>query len=91
MSWRYELTGPALKDLRKLDKATTGRILDALDRLMVELNGEAQTQQSDIRRLTGTTDQWRLRVGDYRARFSQDSATRMVTVLHVKHRREAYR
>jgi mRNA-degrading endonuclease RelE of RelBE toxin-antitoxin system len=29
MTWRYELTEPAMKDLRKLDRTTAGRVLDA--------------------------------------------------------------
>jgi mRNA interferase RelE/StbE len=91
MTWRYELTGPAMKDLRKLDKTTAGRVLDALDRLQRELGEDASPAQSDVRRIEGTADQWRLRIGDYRARFSQDAAAQVVTVLHVRHRREAYR
>lgn len=91
MTWRYELTGPAMKDLRKLDRTTAGRVLDALDRLVKELGDDSSPAQSNVRRIEGTGDEWRLRVGDYRARFTQDAAAQLVTVLHVRHRREAYR
>ena len=49
----------------------------------------ASTGQGDIKQLRGSKD-WRLRVGDYRVRFEilQDGSFR---ILHVKHRREAYR
>ena len=36
-------------------------------------------------------DQYRMRVGKYRILYSVDDAHRLVTVVSVRHRREAYR
>jgi len=41
-------------------------------------------------KLSGT-EAYRLRVGDYRILYEIDDSTRSVTVLRIKHRREAYR
>ena len=45
----------------------------------------------EVRKLKGSTDRWRLRVGDWRAIFSYDGDGRVVHVVTVLHRSEAYR
>jgi mRNA interferase RelE/StbE len=41
-------------------------------------------------KLTGR-DGWRIRIGNYRVVYEIDDSDRMVTVLHVGHRRDVYR
>jgi len=41
-------------------------------------------------KLTGR-DGWRIRVGNYRVVYEIDDGGRMVTVLHIGHRRDIYR
>lgn len=65
MSWTVVLTASAQRDLRRLDPPVATRILDALARL-------ADTGQGDVTRLQGVSDEWRLRVGDWRVRFRYD-------------------
>ena len=60
------------------------RIVEALERL-------ATTGQGDVQRLRGTTDEWRLRVGDWRVRFRYDTAADTIEVLHILPRGESYR
>lgn len=43
------------------------------------------------RKLVGGERDWRVRVGDYRILYEIDDTRKIVHVLHVKHRREAYR
>jgi mRNA interferase RelE/StbE len=43
------------------------------------------------RKLEGTTNQWRIRVGGYRVLYVIDDAARVVTVTRVAHRGDAYR
>jgi mRNA interferase RelE/StbE len=43
------------------------------------------------RKLVGGEGDWRLRVGDYRVLYEINDMRKVVRVLHVKHRREAYR
>ena len=77
-----EFTGSARRDLRRLDRAVAARILSALERF-------AETGEGDITRLHGTSDELRLRVGDWRVRFDYiDGST--IRVLRVLPRGRAY-
>jgi mRNA interferase RelE/StbE len=84
VSWTVVLTGSARRDLRRLDRPVAVRIVEALERL-------ATTGQGDVQRLRGTTDEWRLRVGDWRVRFRYDTAADTIEVLHILPRGESYR
>ena len=70
-------------DIRRLDRDTAMRIFSALHRF-------AETGEGDIKKLKGESDDLRLRVGDYRVRFTEepDDALHIHSVLH---RSEAYR
>jgi mRNA interferase RelE/StbE len=59
------------------------RIIEALDRLV------AEPPQGDIVKLTGIDEEWRLRVGDWRVRFTRDDHG-IVQVLRVLPRGRAY-
>lgn len=84
MSWTVVLTASAQRDLRRLDRPVAVRILDALTRL-------ADSGQGDVTRLRGSSDGWRLRVGDWRVRFRYDFPTRTLEVLRILPRGQAYR
>ncbi len=58
------------------------RIVDALDRFV------ADPRAGDIRKLSAS--QWRLRVGEWRVRFSFDEKRRAIVVLRVLPRGRAY-
>jgi mRNA interferase RelE/StbE len=60
------------------------RVYDALERLV----GDQPT--GDVIRLKGS-DEWRLRVGDWRVLFRRDPAARVILVLRVLPRGRAYR
>lgn len=47
--------------------------------------------QSDVKRMQGSTNEWRLRVGDYRVIFEPDGGALVLLVLRAGHRREIYR
>ncbi len=42
-------------------------------------------------KLTGQTNRWRLRIGNYRIIYAIDDQMQDVTILRIVHRREAYR
>jgi mRNA-degrading endonuclease RelE of RelBE toxin-antitoxin system len=73
----------ARADIRRLDREAAMRIFTALHRF-------AETGEGDIKMLQGESGELRLRVGDYRVRFSEepDDALHIHSVLH---RKEAYR
>lgn len=102
MKWTWSLEAPAEKDLKRLDRQHRVAILDALDSYADELSTQGQPVTANIKKLKGTTGEYRLRVGDYRVRYGLDTQDReaddgdvitegVVVVYHVRHRREAYR
>lgn len=82
---RLEITEPAEKDLADLDKKIQRRIKAALDRLL------SYPQAVDLRKIQGSPNIWRLRVGDLRVILRPDWEEGVLYVLRVRHRREAYR
>ncbi len=84
MKWTVVLTASAQRDLRRLDRPVATRILDALTRF-------ADTGQGDVARLQGVSDEWRLRVGDWRIRSRYDYPNRRLEVLRILTRGQAYR
>ncbi len=72
----------AWRDLKRLDRPVQRRILDALDRFVVA------PRMGDIRKLDSA--QWRLRVGDWRIRFTFDDEKQVIVVLRVLPRGRAY-
>ena len=79
---KIAFTAQARADVRRLDIPTAMRLFAALHRF-------AQTGEGDIKKLKGDTEDCRLRVGDYRVRFTADAES--ITVQRVLHRSEAYR
>jgi len=45
----------------------------------------------DCRKLVGTADLRRIRVGSYRVVYTVDDSARLVTIVKVGHRRDVYR
>ncbi len=81
---RLLLTDLAKADLAGLDRAVRLRVAAAIQRLL-------QTNTGNIKRLQGIDPpEFRLRVGDWRVRFSYtDSET--VYINRVRHRRDVFR
>ena len=78
-----EWTESALEDMAGLDKGTARRVKQAVERF-------AHTGAGNVKKLPGLDPpEYRLRVGDYRVRFYQESKT--IQVLRARNRREAYR
>lgn len=77
------LSKRAESDLRGLDRETARRVFDAVERFVASGHG-------DIRKLKGTTNEFRLRVGDWRIRLERRPEGGY-NVLRVLNRRDAYR
>jgi len=73
----------ARTDVRRIDRTTAMRILTAIHRF-------AESGAGDVRELKGQAGEMRLRVGDYRVRFTSDPDD-AIRIHAVRHRREAYR
>ena len=82
---RYEISPTAMRDIERLDAEDRRRVFDALDRLV------ADQPRGDVRKLEGTSDEWRLRVGRLRVRFTPGPRAGLISVLRVLPRDRAYR
>ncbi len=78
-----EWTETSLDDMAALDKGIARRVKKAVERF-------AETGAGNVKRLQDIDPpEYRLRVGDYRARFELEKDT--MRILRVRNRREAYR
>jgi len=59
-------------------------------RIFFGLQRFAETGEGDVRKLKGESGELRLRIGDYRVRFSED-ADGTLRIHYVRHRKDAYR
>lgn len=82
---KLEITEPAQKDLAEMDAKTQERIKNVLDRFL------SHPQTVDLKKLKGSSDMWRLRVGEWRIILRFDRKQEVLYVLRIRHRREAYR
>lgn len=82
-TWGVAFTPRARRDLRALDPQVRDRVLSVIERLA------ARDPALDVRRLTGTTE-LRVRVGDWRVRFTRDADSKLIVVQRVLPRGRAY-
>ncbi len=74
----------AQKELNALDDAVFTRI----DRKIMALADNPRP--AGCKKLKGYKDQWRVRIGEWRVVYIIDDAAKVVNVMRVAHRREAY-
>lgn len=79
------IEGGVERELKRLANQDFKRIVGAMKDLA------ANPRPTGCRKLVGSERDWRLRVGDYRVLYEINDTRRLVRILHVKHRREAYR
>jgi len=82
-NWGVAFTPRARRDLRALDPQIRDRVLSVVDRVA------ARDQALDVRRLTGSAE-LRVRVGDWRVRFTRDVEAKLIVVQRVLPRGRAY-
>ena len=75
----------------KLEAPAREKVVAALERLTDELTREGRPVLSDVTKLQGTGDRYRLRIATWRLIFTFESERLVVLVLDVGHRREIYR
>ena len=83
--YRVFLERAAEKDLRRLAPSIH-------DRIIVSIRALADNPRPPgSRKLTGSENDWRIRVGDYRVVYEIADEIRVIRVNRVRHRREVYR
>jgi mRNA interferase RelE/StbE len=81
MVYDVEFRPKAAKDLNRLSPDVARRILDKIAVLRHDLSG-------DVKQLVHFTNEYRLRVGDYRVLFDLDG--QRIIIYRIRHRSEAY-
>ena len=75
----------AERDLQSLPSNILNRIVPRIKALA------ENSRPSGCHKLTGSRNDWRIRVGDYRVVYEVDDKRRQVRIFRVRHRREVYR
>lgn len=88
MSWAYNISERALKQLKKLDPQIRKRIIDFLDDRITGSNNPKQWGKQLKGELKNI---WRYRVGDYRILCQLQGELLVVLIVDVAHRRDVYR
>jgi mRNA interferase RelE/StbE len=75
----------ARKELQNLDPQVARRILKQIESLVTD------PRPSGVVKLEGAIDVWRIRVGPWRVVYRISDRERLVDVIAVRHRSDAYR
>lgn len=84
MVYKIEYTPQAVKQLSKLDKPFSKRIIDYMDSIAKDPTASGKSLKHEYR------GYWRYRVGDYRVISSIDNDILTVLVVRVGHRKDVY-
>ena len=85
MTYKVDIKRSAEKDLEVISEQHRRRIRTAIDELSTNPRHEGSV------RLHGGESGYRIRVGDYRVRYTVDDVMRVVRVYRIGNRREVYR
>jgi len=84
-SYEIQWKDSAERDLRNIEPQQVPRIVKAVESLV---DNPFPRQHPKLR---GSERDYRIRVGDYRVIYQVDTKRKVLTIYHVRHRREAYR
>ncbi|QNJ57934.1 RelE-like toxin [Gordonia phage Hitter] len=79
------ITTSAAKALMKLPRVEQKRIRSAIDALT------ADPRPHGVTKLSGSTDSYRIRIGNYRVVYTIDDGELVIVVVRIAHRKEVYR
>jgi mRNA interferase RelE/StbE len=80
------LEAAAERDLGRLPQTEFHRLVTRIKKALGE-----EPRPSGCRKIAGSKNDWRIRVGTYRVIDEIDEKAKAVKVMRVRHRREAYR
>jgi len=83
LDWRRRALAD-LADIVRRDVRTARRVRDAVTQY-------AEDDLGDVRKLMGSGDEYRLRIGDWRVIFTLEDGDRNMVIVRVVNRRDAYR
>ncbi|MET9366138.1 type II toxin-antitoxin system RelE/ParE family toxin [Streptomyces sp. NPDC006711] len=87
MKYAFRFTAAAQRQLRAIDRPAAMRILAAL----TSLGDDPYREAADVKKLTGPSGLYRLRVGNYRVAYQVLDGELVILVVKVGDRRDVYR
>ncbi|GAA2655090.1 type II toxin-antitoxin system RelE/ParE family toxin [Streptomyces vastus] len=87
MKYAFRFTTAAQRQLRAISRQDAMRVLTAL----TALGDDPYREDADIKKLTGPSGLYRLRVGSYRVAYQINDGELVILVVKVGDRRDAYR
>ncbi|MFJ8506695.1 type II toxin-antitoxin system RelE/ParE family toxin [Streptomyces avermitilis] len=87
MKYAFRFTTAAQRQFRAIDRPAAMRILAAL----TALGDDPYREDADIKKLTGPSGLYRLRVGGYRVAYRVEDGELIILVVKVGDRRDVYR
>ncbi len=75
----------AERDLRRLSPVVFKRIIAGIKKLA------NNPRPGACRKISGSQNDWRIRIGNYRVIYEVDDKTQIVKIMFIKHRKDAYR
>jgi mRNA interferase RelE/StbE len=85
VAYRIELTSRAARQFAELEAPLQKRIGARIDALAKD------PRPPSSRKLVGSDDLYRIRVGDYRVIYRIEDRVVLITVIRIGHRRDVYR
>jgi mRNA interferase RelE/StbE len=82
--YTLQIARPARKDLEALPAKVQDRIVEAIEELLDDPHPHG------CKKLKGSDDAYRIRVGDYRVIYEIDDDKIVVFVVRIRHRKDAY-
>ncbi|CAL9440547.1 type II toxin-antitoxin system RelE family toxin [Streptomyces sp. enrichment culture] len=87
MKYAFRFTAAAQRQLRAISRPDAMRILAAL----TALGDDPYREDADVKKLSGPSGLYRLRVGSYRVAYQVDDGALVILVVKVGDRRDVYR
>jgi mRNA interferase RelE/StbE len=86
--WKVEYTKRFLKDLAALPAEVQNRVEPII---FQQLSVENPFELGYLEKMTGYTDKYKVRIGDYRIGITINKETKRLLCQRIAHRREIYR
>lgn len=83
-SYRVIVKKSVEKDLRRLDRKEVPKIIASFEQLAED------PLPSSSKKLVGSQNTYRLRIGDYRVVYTVSHSTKEVSIERVRHRKDVY-
>jgi len=85
VAYKIEWKRSAIKELEKLPRQIVARVVDAVAELA------NAPYPSGTRKLVGSENTYRIRIGDYRVLYDVYDDKFIVEIIRIKHRRDVYK